>query len=31
MESSDRLVWCYAQEHEMMILTANRNLTSSPP
>jgi len=26
MESSDRLVWCYAQEQEMMILTANRNM-----
>jgi predicted nuclease of predicted toxin-antitoxin system len=26
MESSDRIVWCYAQEHQMMILTANRNM-----
>ena len=26
MESSDRVVWRYAQEHEMMILTANRNM-----
>jgi predicted nuclease of predicted toxin-antitoxin system len=25
MESSDRLVWCYAQENKMMVLTANRN------
>jgi predicted nuclease of predicted toxin-antitoxin system len=26
MESSDRVVWNYAQEHQMMILTANRNM-----
>lgn len=26
MESSDRLVWRYAQENRMMILTANRNM-----
>ncbi|MGV2387416.1 MAG UNVERIFIED_CONTAM: DUF5615 family PIN-like protein [Microcystis novacekii LVE1205-3] len=26
MESSDCLVWRYAQEHQMMILTANRNM-----
>jgi hypothetical protein len=26
MESSDRIVWCYAQENQMMILTANRNM-----
>ena len=26
MESSDRIVWRYAQEHQMMILTANRNM-----
>lgn len=26
MESSDRLVWQYAQEHQMPILTANRNM-----
>jgi len=26
MESSDRLVWRYAQDHQMMILTANRNM-----
>lgn len=26
MESSDRLVWRYAQENQMMILTANRNM-----
>ncbi|MCU0541454.1 MAG: DUF5615 family PIN-like protein [Oscillatoriaceae cyanobacterium Prado104] len=26
MESSDRVVWRYAQEHQMMILTANRNM-----
>jgi Domain of unknown function (DUF5615) len=26
MESSDRLVWQYAQEHQMLILTANRNM-----
>ncbi|GBE76312.1 hypothetical protein myaer87_35390 [Microcystis aeruginosa NIES-87] len=26
MESSDRVVWRYAQEQEMMILTANRNM-----
>ena len=26
MESSDRLVWHYAQENQMMILTANRNM-----
>lgn len=26
MESSDRTVWCYAQKHQMSILTANRNM-----
>jgi predicted nuclease of predicted toxin-antitoxin system len=26
MESSDRMVWSYAQENQMMILTANRNM-----
>ncbi|MFM8307597.1 MAG: DUF5615 family PIN-like protein, partial [Microcystis aeruginosa] len=26
MESSDRVVWRYAQEQQMMILTANRNM-----
>jgi predicted nuclease of predicted toxin-antitoxin system len=26
MDSSDRTVWRYAQEHKMMILTANRNM-----
>ena len=26
MESSDRLVWHYAQENQMIILTANRNM-----
>ena len=26
MDSSDRVVWRYAQEHQMMILTANRNM-----
>ncbi|MCY7393717.1 MAG: DUF5615 family PIN-like protein [Leptolyngbyaceae cyanobacterium CAN_BIN12] len=26
MESSDRVVWRYAQENQMMILTANRNM-----
>lgn len=26
MDSSDRLVWHYAQAHQMMILTANRNM-----
>ena len=26
IESSDRLVWHYAQENQMMILTANRNM-----
>ena len=26
MESSDRVVWRYAQEHQMMLLTANRNM-----
>ena len=26
MESSDRTVWHYAQEHQMLILTANRNM-----
>lgn len=26
MESSDRIVWRYAQENQMMILTANRNM-----
>jgi predicted nuclease of predicted toxin-antitoxin system len=26
IESSDRVVWHYAQEHQMMILTANRNM-----
>jgi len=26
MESSDRAVWRYAQETQMMILTANRNM-----
>lgn len=26
MESSDRAVWHYAQTHQMMILTANRNM-----
>jgi Domain of unknown function (DUF5615) len=26
MESSDRVVWRYAREHQMMILTANRNM-----
>ena len=26
MDSSDRLVWFYAQENQMMILTANRNM-----
>ena len=26
MESSDRMVWRYAQENQMIILTANRNM-----
>ncbi len=26
MNSSDRIVWCYAQANQMMILTANRNM-----
>jgi predicted nuclease of predicted toxin-antitoxin system len=26
MESNDRAVWRYAQKHQMMILTANRNM-----
>ncbi len=26
MESSDRVVWRYAQEHQMLLLTANRNM-----
>jgi hypothetical protein len=26
MDANDRLVWCYAQENQMMILTANRNM-----
>ncbi len=26
MESSDRMVWQYAQANQMMILTANRNM-----
>lgn len=26
MESSDRVVWRYAQNNQMMILTANRNM-----
>lgn len=26
MESNDRVVWRYAQDHQMMILTANRNM-----
>jgi predicted nuclease of predicted toxin-antitoxin system len=26
MHASDRLVWRYAQENQMMILTANRNM-----
>ena len=26
MNSSDRVVWCYAQTNQMMILTANRNM-----
>ena len=26
MDSSDRVVWNYAQAHQMMILTANRNM-----
>lgn len=26
MESRDRLVWRYAQAHQMLILTANRNM-----
>lgn len=26
MDSSDRLVWHYAQSNKMMILTANRNM-----
>jgi len=26
IESSDRIVWRYAQENQMMILTANRNM-----
>jgi hypothetical protein len=26
MDTSDRAVWRYAQEHQMMILTANRNM-----
>lgn len=26
IESSDRVVWRYAQENQMMILTANRNM-----
>ncbi len=26
MESSDRIVWQYAQAHQMLILTANRNM-----
>ena len=26
MESSDRVVWQYAQKHQMLILTANRNM-----
>jgi len=26
MDANDRLLWCYAQENQMMILTANRNM-----
>lgn len=26
MDSSDRVIWNYAQAHQMMILTANRNM-----
>jgi predicted nuclease of predicted toxin-antitoxin system len=26
MDSSDRVVWNYAQAHQMMLLTANRNM-----
>ena len=26
MESNDRVVWCFAQANQMMILTANRNM-----
>ena len=26
MDASDRLVWFYARENQMMILTANRNI-----
>jgi predicted nuclease of predicted toxin-antitoxin system len=26
MDSSDRIVWRYAQAHQMIILTANRNM-----
>ncbi len=26
MDSNDRIVWRYAQENQMMILTANRNM-----
>lgn len=26
MDSSDRTVWHYAQEHRMLLLTANRNM-----
>jgi hypothetical protein len=28
MESSDRAVWHYAQKHQMIMLTANRNMRS---
>ncbi len=26
IESSDRIVWCFAQEYKMIILTANRKM-----
>ncbi|HAO12477.1 MAG TPA: ACP S-malonyltransferase [Planktothrix sp. UBA8407] len=26
IESSDRLVWCFAQENKMIVLTANRSM-----
>jgi predicted nuclease of predicted toxin-antitoxin system len=26
MDSSDRILWRYAQDHQMIILTANRNM-----
>lgn len=26
VDSSDRVVWCFAQEHRMLLLTDNRNM-----